>query len=222
MRISAVTFDVYGTLVQFHEAVEAVLSGIIGESGVSVPMQSIRADFRATQGPLQQAAPWRPYKDILRRGLAQALEQHGLAYRPEHGERLVTAIAEARHFPEVPATLAALQRHARLVFISNTDDDMIARNLAHLAVTPDVVVTAEEAKAYKPAPAIFRHAWQRAGVRADEIVHVAAGFHHDIAPAHALGVRRIWINRRAEPGDQRFGPYEELPDLSRLPSALGL
>lgn len=134
----------------------------------------------------------------------------------------MTVIAEARPFPEVPGTLAALRRHARLVFISNTDNDMIARNLAHLDVAPDVVVTAEEVKAYKPAHEVFRYAWARAGVRPAETIHVAAGFHHDIEPAHALGVRRVWINRRGEAGDRRFGPYDELPDLSGLPSLLGL
>ena len=85
-----------------------------------------------------------------------------------------------------------------------------------------MVVTAEDAKAYKPAHAIFRQAWQRADVRPEDTVHVAAGFHHDIEPAHALGVRRIWINRRGEAGDSRFAPYEELRDLTRLPSVLAL
>lgn len=220
--ISAVTFDVYGTLVQFHEAVEMVLAHIIAEMAVNIPMPALKADFRSTQGPLQQAAHWIPYKEVLQRGLVMTLERHGLTYRPEYGERLVTAIAEARPFPEVPGVLATLQRHVHLVLISNTDNDMIARNLAHLTVTPDVIVTAEEAKAYKPAHGIFQYAWERAGVRPGETVHVAAGFHHDIEPAHALGVRRVWINRRGEEGDQRFGPYDELADLSNLPSVLGL
>lgn len=219
---AATTFDVYGTLVQFHEAVEQVLRSVIAELGADVAMPELKAEFRATQGPLQQSAAWLPYNEILRRGLAMALQQRGLPYRSEHGERLVSAIAEARPFPEVPAALAAIQRHSRLVFISNTDNDMIARNLRHLSVTPDVLVTAEEAKAYKPAHAIFRYAWQRAGVQPDHTVHVAAGFHHDIEPAHALGIRRVWVNRRSELGDARFGPYEELPDLARLPAVLGL
>ncbi len=99
---------------------------------------------------------------------------------------------------------------------------MIARNLARIGVQPDFLVTAEEARVYKPDHRIFRQAWERAGVRPAETVHVAAGFHADIEPAHALGVRRVWINRRGEPGEARFGPYEELENLSRLPSLLGL
>jgi 2-haloacid dehalogenase len=220
--MSAITFDVYGTLVQFHEAVEQVLACIANDLGVDVPVPTLRAEFRATQGPLQQEATWSPYKEVLQRGLKMTLERRGLRYRSEHGERLVTTISDARPFPEVPAVLAVLQRHARLIFISNTDNDMIVRNLSRLPVIPDLVVTAEDAKMYKPAHGIFRYAWARAGIRPAETVHVAAGFHHDIEPAHALGVRRVWINRRGEMGDQRFGPYEELPDLAGLPSLLGL
>jgi 2-haloacid dehalogenase len=220
--ISAVTFDVYGTLVQFHEAVEQTLAHIIQDLGADVQVQTLRAEFRATQGPLQQAAAWSPYKEILARGLQRTLEHRRLPYRPRYGERLVTMIADARPFTEVPTTLATLQRHARLIFISNTDDDMIARNLSHLPLCPDLVVTAEQAKVFKPAHGIFRYAWARAGLEPQDVVHVAAGFHHDIEPAHALGVRRVWINRRGESGDQRFGPYGELPDLTGLPALLGV
>jgi 2-haloacid dehalogenase len=213
---------VYGTLVQFHEAVEQVLAEIINDLGIDVSVPRLRAEFRATQGPLQQQGAWSPYKDVLKRGLKMTLEHRGLPYRSEYGERLVTMIADARPFSDVPAALAVLQPHARLIFISNTDRDMIVRNLSHLTITPDLVVTAEEAKMYKPAHGIFRYAWARARVRPAETVHVAAGFHHDIEPAHALGVRRVWVNRRGERGDQRFGPYEELRDLQGLPSVLGL
>lgn len=220
--MKAITFDVYGTLVRFHEAVEQVLAEIINELGANVSVQTLRAEFRATQGPLQQAPAWSPYEEILKRGLQMTLEQRGLPYRAHDGERLVMTISDARPFSEVPRTLAMLQRRARLIFISNTDDHMIARNLSHLTITPDLVVTAEQAQMYKPAHGIFRYAWARAGIQADDTVHVAAGFHHDIEPAHALGIRRVWINRRGETGDQRFGPYEELPDLAGLPSLLGL
>jgi 2-haloacid dehalogenase len=219
----AVTFDVYGTLVRFHEAVEDTLTAILTEAGSSLDMQALRARFRATQGPLQQSTPWRPYKEILSRGLEMAMTEAGLPWRPAHGARLVDAIASAEFFPEVPGVLAEIQRQAKIVFISNTDEDMIARNLAHLLpLRPDLVVTAEAARAYKPAHSIFRHAFDRLGLGTDEIVHVAAGFHHDIEPAHALGLRRIWINRRHETGDAAFGPYRELPDLSEVPAALGL
>jgi 2-haloacid dehalogenase len=99
---------------------------------------------------------------------------------------------------------------------------MIARNLSHLPLCPDLVVTAEQAKVYKPAHGIFRYAWARAGLEPQDVVHVPASFHHDIESAHALGVRRVWINRRGESGDQRFGPYGELPDLTGLPALLGV
>lgn len=216
-----VSFDVYGTLVQFHEAVEATLDAIIAETGIAVPMQTLRAEWRATQGPLQRA-PWRPYKEIVAEGLRQVFAARGLPWQAAYGERLVDAIAAAGPFAEVPAVLAILKQHARVLFISNTDEDMIAGNMARMPVKPDLVITAEYSQHYKPAHAMFRFAYEQMGVAMADVVHVAAGFHHDIEPGHALGLRRIWINRRGEAGDAAFGPYGELPDVRGLPDLLGL
>ena len=81
--ISAITFDVYGTLVQFHEAVEQVLAYIINDLGIDVSVPTLRAEFRATQGSLQREATWSPYKEVLKRGLKLTLEHRGLPYHPE-------------------------------------------------------------------------------------------------------------------------------------------
>jgi 2-haloalkanoic acid dehalogenase type II len=221
-RLAVISFDVYGTLVQFHEAVEATLDAILAETGIAVPMQSLRAEWRATQGPLQQAPVWSPYKRIVAEGLRQVFAARGLPWRADFGERLVEAIATAGPFAEVPDVLAILKRHARLLFISNTDEDMIAGNMVRMPVKPHLAITAEFSRHYKPHPAMFRFAYEQMGVDMADVVHVAAGFHHDIEAAHGLGLRRIWINRRGEAGDPAFGPYGELPDLSRLPEMLGL
>lgn len=217
----AVTFDVYGTLVRFHEAVEGTLARVIETGALPTDVMELKAAWRATQHALQQAGEWLPYKRILARGLEQALAERGWAWRPEYGEWLVEAVATAGPHPEVPLALRAVKAHTRIVYISNTDNDMIPRNIERITVAPDLLVTAEDAGCYKPAEPIFRLAWERAGVAPEEIVHVAAGFEHDIEPMHALGVRRVWINRRGEPGNPAFGPYEELPDLSSLPRLLG-
>jgi 2-haloacid dehalogenase len=69
---------------------------------------------------------------------------------------------------------------------------------------------------------MFAALLERCGCTKDEIVHVAQGFYHDIMPGHALGIRRVWINRNRKPGDVAYGPYEELPDLSGVSELLGV
>jgi 2-haloacid dehalogenase len=95
-------------------------------------------------------------------------------------------------------------------------------NTASIGVPFDQVVLAEEVGAYKPDHRMFAALLERCGCTKDEIVHVAQGFYHDIMPGHALGLRRIWINREGKPGDQAYAPYEELPDLTELPRFLGV
>jgi 2-haloacid dehalogenase len=98
----------------------------------------------------------------------------------------------------------------------------MARNVANIGVPIDRVVTAEQAHAYKPSPVIFDYALRTLGCEPDDILHVAQGFEYDIIPAHALGWRRVWINRYGKSGDPAYGPYHELPDLCGLPALLGM
>ncbi|MFN4087737.1 MAG: HAD family hydrolase [Alphaproteobacteria bacterium] len=218
--VDLVSFDVYGTLVRFHEAVRGALAEGLAERGAPPgTLDRFHPHFRATQAPLQRGG-WRPYREVLALGLEQALTDFGFAYAPRDGERLVEAVASAGPFAEVPAVLREIGSRAKLMFISNTDDAMIARNVAAIGVEPDVLVSAEQSRLYKPDLGMFRFAYDRAGVPVGRAVHVAAGFFHDIEPAHALGIRRIWINRRGEAGDPAFGPYAEMPDMSRLVEAI--
>jgi 2-haloacid dehalogenase len=96
----------------------------------------------------------------------------------------------------------------------------MARNVAKIGVPIDRVITAEQAGAYKPSPVIFAYALRALGCESGDMLHVAQGFEYDIVPAHALGWRRVWINRYGKRGDPAHGPYHELPDLSGLPALL--
>jgi 2-haloacid dehalogenase len=122
----------------------------------------------------------------------------------------------------VPAALERLGKHCQLAIITNSDDDIIASNARNIGVPFDHVITAEQARAYKPSPVIFDYALRVIGCEPSDLLHVAQGFAYDIVPAHALGWRRVWINRYGKSGDPAYGPYHELSDLSRLPELVGL
>jgi 2-haloacid dehalogenase len=149
------------------------------------------------------------------------MTRFGLEYRPADGDEMVRAVPTFGPFPDVRAALERLRERFKLVIISNTDNDLIIHNVRNIGVPFDHVITAEQARAYKPSPRIFQHALEVLGCRPEEILHVAQGFEYDIVPAHQLGWARVWINRFGHPGDLAYGPYTELPDLTRLPSLLG-
>ena len=215
-----VSFDCYDTLVEFP--IERVTLEIVGERAAGIDIDTFMAGFEELRYRTTTFQPYRPYRDVLRDTLAQAMRDHGLPYQDADGEALLAAVPTWGPFPEVQAVLERLRRHCKLAIVTNSDDAIMARNVANIGVPLDYVVTAEQARAYKPSPAIFAHALRVLGCEAEEILHVAQGFEYDIVPAHALGWERVWINRYGKRGDRAYGPYHELPDLSGLPGLLGM
>jgi 2-haloacid dehalogenase len=149
------------------------------------------------------------------------MEQFGLSYREEYGDALVAAVSTFGPWPEVPGVLERLRQHCKLVIISNSDDDIIAGNVRRIGVPFDRVITAEQARAYKPSHAIFEYTLRTLNCAPSDLVHVAQGFQYDIVPANELGWERVWINRYSKTGDPAY-QYHELPDLSGLPALLGI
>jgi 2-haloacid dehalogenase len=213
------TFDAYGTLIDFD------LSGTIVQR-LGSRLESVDTDqFLETWARdrfEEVLGEYRPYRDILRTSLKRTMQRFGLEYLDEDGDAIVEAVPTYGPFPDVPPVLEKLRNHFKLVIITNSDDDLFAGNLERLNVPIDHVITAGQARGYKPALEVFRFTFDRIGAKPEEVVHIAQGFEYDIIPAHRLGLRKIWINRRSLPGDDTYRPYDELPDLTGVPALLGV
>jgi 2-haloacid dehalogenase len=220
-RPTYVTFDCYDTLVEFP--IDRVTRQILGARADRIDAAAFLADFEALRYETTTFGPYRPYRDVLRHTLAQAMTTYGLAYQDEDGDALLAAVPTWGPYPDVPPALARLRADygCKLAIITNSDDDIMASNVRTIGVSIDRVITAQQARAYKPSPVIFAHALRSLGCGPDDVLHVAQGFEYDIVPAHRLGWNRVWINRYGKPGDPACGPYGELPDLSGLPDLLG-
>ena len=210
-----VTFDCYGTLVQWPETLRSVFASLLPPHGDAA---AFHQDFAAHHLQLK-GGPYRPYSEVLRLALAAAMAQWGLSDPARAQELLLREIRAIAPYPEVVPVLRALARKYRLAIISNTEDELIAQTLRGLEVAFEVF-TAAQARAYKPDHRLFRFAHARLGVTADAVLHVGAGLATDMVPAFELGLARIWINRRSERGDPTMPPTAELPDLGRLEAAI--
>jgi 2-haloacid dehalogenase len=216
-----ITFDCYDTLVEFP--IDDVTRHILGSRADGIDMERLLADFEALRYDTTTTDPYQPYRAVLRGTLRQSMERYGLPYREEDGDALLAAVPTWEPYPEVPPALERLRAAGiKLAIITNSDDDIMARNVANIGVPIDRVITAEQARAYKPSEVIFAYTLQVLGCEPADILHVAQGFEYDIVPAHALGWERVWINRYSKTGDPSYGPYHELPNLSELPALLGL
>jgi 2-haloacid dehalogenase len=195
---------------------------ILGARADTIDIDGFLAAFERLRLQTTTFGPYRLYRDILRETLAETMRDYGLPYRDSDGDALLAAVPTWGPYPDVPPALERLRQRCKLAIITNSDDDIMSSNVANIGVLIDRVITAEQAGAYKPSPVIFDFALRALGCEPDEILHVAQGFEYDIVPAHALGWRRVWINRYGKIGDTAYGPYDELPDLSGLPALLGL
>jgi 2-haloacid dehalogenase len=215
-----VTFDCYDTLVEFP--IERVTQAILGPRLDGIDGDRFFAAFERVRFDTTTYGPYRPYREVLRETLAQVMGQFAIPYRDSDGAALVAAVPAWGPFPDVPPALERLRTQCKLAIISNSDDDLMAGNVRQIGVPFDHVITAQQAQAYKPSPAVFAYALRTLGCEPEDVLHVAQGFEYDIVPAHHLGWARVWINRYGRAGDDAFGPYVELPDLTGVPSLLGL
>jgi 2-haloacid dehalogenase len=214
-----VTFDCYGTLVTWNEGLCEAFGRMLGREAGDAIIGDLLAVFKPIQFEMMQG-PYRSLKEILPDALHQAMNRLHLSYQERFGDDLMAAVASCGPFPEVPTALNKIRSKYRIAIISNSDDDIIESNVRAIGVPFDEVITAQQARAYKPQYAIFQYLFEKLGSRPEDIVHVAAGFIFDIEPAASFGTPRVWINRAGIAGDPKFGPYSELPDLSGLPQLL--
>ena len=219
-RPAWVTFDCYGTLIQWDEGLDQAVRTILAGKAATVDPARLIATYDRHEQALEREQPHRRFRDIAGTALTLAMRDLGLA--PDEGDAavLTDAIGRMPPFPEVVPTLAALKAAGfRLCIISNTDDDIIAGNVAQLGGHIDRVVTAEQAGAYKPSHRIFAHAHRALGVTGDQVVHICASPHLDLVATRALGLRDIWIDRGTgrRPADG-YQPAAVLPSLDGVPA----
>jgi len=219
-QAQVITFDFYGTLVQWHEALEIAFREMLVRRGLPASgTAALASDFAAEGRRLRDTPPWKPYREVLRDSVMFALKRAGLAAQDVDSEGLIARVSCIPVHPDVPAALAVLKKRYRLAAISNTDDALIAGSLPGLGIALDAVVTAQQARAYKPDLRLFRYAHQVLDVTPAEVVHIAASQPLDMAVCRVLGIRAFWVNRRNEAAEERYKPFTEVTTVAE---AVGL
>ncbi|GAB2886210.1 haloacid dehalogenase type II [Paralcaligenes ginsengisoli] len=214
------TFDCYGTLIQWDEGLLAAVQAILAKKGAQeVSAREFLCVFDRHEHALEVERPHRSFRDVAGVSLMRALEELGLPPGKEDIELLTRRISAMPPFPEVVPALSQLKKMGfRLCIISNTDDDIIAGNVAQLGNTIDQVITAQQAQVYKPSVQIFSHAHRTLGVGMEDVMHICASPHLDLQAARDIGFRCIWIDR--DTGRQPLSDYTPdaiLPKLDRVP-----
>jgi len=199
--VKFVTFDCYGTLIDWETGIATALR----QAGVAGSDDELLETFARHEAELE-AGPYLTYREVL----AEAGRRMGAS----DVEAFADSVGDWPPFEDSAEALAALKRRFRLGVITNCDDDLFALSNRRLGVEFDWVITAQQARGYKPRPENFTYAFERIDVPRERILHVAQSLFHDHVPAKALGMTTVWIDRRH--GREGFGatpPAEATPDL---------
>lgn len=212
--IEVVTFDCYGTLIDWEAGAKSTLRRLLATKNIRADEDAFFEAWEASQRV--RIERYAPYRQIAAESFDQVAREQQLPLGPEDARSFADSIASWQPFPDTVQALRALKRHVRLGIISNIDDDILASTLHSLGVEFDLLMTAQQAQAYKPAPEPFRRALERLGLPADKVAHAAFGFEYDITTASDLGFRTILVRRRRTQFPPSPLPDLEVADLAEL------
>ena len=216
MPVEWLTFDCYGTLIDWERGITDALLPLLPRG---MDRQALAERYIEVEKEVEKGE-YLPYRDVLDRAGRRILEESGRAIAPDAPSPLPASLPSWPAFAEVPGALRDLRRRGyRIAILSNVDRDLLAASIRNIGVEPDLAITAQDARGYKPARGHWRHFEERTGAGTANTVHVAASLYHDIRPTTTWGYRNVWIARRIEPL-RGADPTRILPDLSTLPDTI--
>ena len=224
--IRLITFDCYGTLIDWENGMLAALRPIFSRDR-KVPDTQILGLYGEIEAELE-AGPYLPYRQVMAQTAQEIGSRLGKEVSAEDARAFAESLTRWNPFNDTIAALQSLAKRFRLGIISNVDDDLFAETRKTLApVEFDFVVTAQQMQSYKPSHRNFEEAVRRSGLSEDQILHAGQSLYHDIAPTNALGIRNAWVNRtsiRPGAGAAKPGiatPTYEVRTLAELSVLLG-
>jgi 2-haloacid dehalogenase len=212
-RFEILTFDCYGTLIDWETGLLSALHRILSAHGKKIDDATL-LELYGNFEQLSEQGVFHPYREVLQSVVRQFGDELGFVPTAEEVRSLPDSLALWRPWLDTVAALHQLKSRYRLAILSNVDDDLFAATRPQLEVEFNEVITAQQAQAYKPSLKIFEFALARIEAPAHRILHVGQSIFHDVIPAQALGLATVWVNRpsaRAGVGAVKVAHAE--PDL---------
>jgi 2-haloalkanoic acid dehalogenase type II len=219
-RFDVITFDCYGTLIDWDGGIGDWFEKAAARSGF--PLDRRQAlDLYARIEPAVEAEAYRPYREVLSQAARRVGEEMGWRLSPQEAEGLADSLPDWQPFADTNPALRKLAGAGyRLGILSNVDDDLLAGTRRHLEVAFDILITARQVRAYKPAHSHFEEARRQIGPL--RWLHAAQSRFHDVVPCRELGIPVAWINRHAEPARPDLPPDIEVRTLADLANRIAI
>jgi 2-haloacid dehalogenase/putative hydrolase of the HAD superfamily len=216
MRPDVITFDCYGTLVDWEGGIRQAFEAAAARENATLPVGEALLAAYAEIEPEVESGAYRSYREVLGETALRLAGRLGWELDAGRARFLAESLPSWRPFPDTNPSLRRLAAGGcRLGILSNVDDDLLAGTRRLLEVSFDPVVTAAQVRSYKPAPGHFLAARERLPGNA-RWLHAAQSYFHDVAPCKRLGIEVAWINRKRQAAGAEGAPDLEFRDLAGL------
>ncbi|MGH9423603.1 MAG: HAD family hydrolase [Thermoanaerobaculia bacterium] len=217
-RYEIITFDCYGTLIDWESGISGAFLRAADGDGVTLTRDAILQAYANLERHVE-AEGYRSYREILRETAVRVANALGWQLAADRAGFLADSLPSWQPFADTNPSLERLvAAGCRLGILSNIDDDLLAETRKHFTVDFDVVITAQQVRSYKPGEAHFLIARDRIGNA--RWLHAAESNFHDIVPTNALGIDNAWINRLRQQALPGGTPKFEFSDLAGLADAI--
>ena len=220
-KIQWVTFDVYGTLIDWETGIYEAFAAEAERDGFTIDRDVLIPMFHEIEREIEGGS-YELYAEVLRRTAVEISKRLGWPLEPSRSGFLPDSVQSWMPFRETKANLEKLSKKYQLGLVSNIDDKLLGQTRRHIPIDFDLVVTAQQVRSYKPDPAHFTECARRIGGKKGW-VHVAASHYHDVDPCVKAKIPVIWVNRKREtlePGQRK--PTEEVHNLREAAKLLGV
>ena len=222
-KVTWVTFDAYGTLIDWETGIFNAFKREAARDGFPIEdsdRERILSRFLELQHEIQSGS-YELYAEVLRRCVATIAKELEWPLEPSRAGFLPASIPRLTPFKETNTQLTRFGKKFQTGLVANIDDKLLGETRRHLPHVFDLVVTAQQVRAYKPEPAHFNEFARRVGSKKNW-VHIASGVHADIEPCLKLKVPVIWVNRKKEVLDPSAKkPTAEVKTLLEAAKLLG-
>jgi 2-haloacid dehalogenase len=195
-KIEWVTFDVYGTLIDWESGLFEAFEKEAKRDGVEVSRDEVVSMFHEISREIEGGS-YELYAEVLRRTAIEVAKRLDWPLEPSRSGFLPDSLQRWRPFRETNAQLKKFTKGFETGLLSNVDDKLLGQTRRHLQFDFDIVVTAQQVRSYKPDPAHFKECARRIGGKKGW-VHIASSYYHDVEPCLKERVPVIWVNRHGE------------------------
>ncbi len=215
MRWDTLSFDCYGTLIDWVNGITKAFCEAAAGDGVELAAEDVIAKYAELE-PEVQSDSYRPYRDVLGETALRVARALDWPLRPERAGFLADSLPDWPVFPDTRPALERLKSRYKLAILSNIDDDLLGATVQRIGVELDWTVTAQQVRSYKPGHAHFLEALQHLDGDRRRLLHVAQSKFHDIRPCGELGIDCVWVNRQAERLNEGLEPLHVVNDLAEF------